>query len=257
MNQIESEIALQLDEIESRNRVQIIFAIESGSRAWGFASTNSDWDVRFVYAHTLDWYLKVQPQRDVIELPIKGDLDINGWELRKALRLMQNGNPVFYEWLDSPIVYKQEAALFLRLRELAVRFFNPIASLHHYRSMARSNYREYLQGSQVKTKKYLYVLRPLLACRWLERGLGQVPMLFETLLEKQLPDGPIRAAIDELLILKRGSVELGESPRILILNDFIEQELSHLEGLALTKPGIEDWARLTADAFLFDAAQKN
>jgi predicted nucleotidyltransferase len=105
--------------VEAEHGVHILYACESGSRGWGFASPDSDYDVRFVYVHRLDWYLTVDPGRDVIEKPISGELDVSGWDLRKALKLLHGSNPVLHEWLRSPIVYRQDETWAPRLRALA------------------------------------------------------------------------------------------------------------------------------------------
>ena len=233
---IQTEIQQQLTRMEALHDVRILLAIESGSRAWGFASPNSDWDVRFLYVPRLPWYLRVNPPRDVIELPISGDLDINGWELRKALGLMQKCNPTLLEWLDSPLIYRQDEPVMARFRALSREFFMPLACWHHYLSMAKTNNREYLQTPRVRLKKYLYVLRPLLCCRWIEQGRGPAPMLFQLLVDELVQDAELRAAIDHLLEQKRGAEELAEAPRIPVLNYFIEVELERCKAIAPSIP---------------------
>ena len=206
-----------LDEIEAHHDVRVLFACESGSRGWGFASPDSDYDVRFVYVHRLPWYLRVEPQRDVIELPISDELDVSGWELRKALGLLRRSNPTLLEWLDSPVVYREHAAVGPRLRALAAEFFSPRRGRHHYLAMARKNFRGYLQGEQVRLKKYLYVLRPLLAVRWIDRGLGMPPMRFADLATGVLDDRELLDEINALLEVKMraGEAEYGpQRPRI-------------------------------------------
>lgn len=162
------KIVQQLKNIEEQRNVKIIFACESGSRAWGFPSQDSDYDVRFIYVRTIDSYLSISEQRDVIELPISDLLDINGWDLRKALNLLRKSNPPFLEWLQSPIIYYEDPSVMDQIRNLAVNVFSVKATLHHYLSMAKGNFREYLQGDLVRAKKYFYVLRPILACLWIE-----------------------------------------------------------------------------------------
>ena len=182
----------RLAAIGREHAVRILYAVESGSRAWEFASTDSDWDVRFIYVHPVDWCLSVHEQRDVIEIPIDDELDISGWDLRKSLRLMVKGNPVLYEWLRSPILYLEGVNPFGGRRPMndylraAESFYNPLATVHHYRSMAKGNFGDYLAGDILKLKKYFYVLRPVLACLWILRGLGQPPMRFQQLLEARI-----------------------------------------------------------------------
>jgi predicted nucleotidyltransferase len=233
---IHAEIAQQLARMEGLHEVRILLAIESGSRAWGFASPNSDWDVRFIYAPRLPWYLRVNAPRDVIELPISGDLDINGWELRKALALMQKCNPTLLEWLDSPLIYRQDEPVMAQFRALAREFFSPAACWHHYFSMAKSNNREYLQNKTVRLKKYLYVLRPLLCCQWVEQGRGPAPMLFQLLVDELVKDAELRAAVDALLEQKRGADELAEGPRVPALSYFVEVELERCTKIAADIP---------------------
>jgi predicted nucleotidyltransferase len=148
--------------------VEILYAVESGSRAWGFESLDSDYDVRFIYKNEVNWYLTVLPRRDVIEIPIEDLMDYSGWDLRKSFFLMNKSNPVLFEWLKSPIVYKKNEKFYEIFAEIAKEYFSPVATIYHYLHMASRNYKEYLKRDLVKTKKYFYVLRPLLACKWVE-----------------------------------------------------------------------------------------
>ncbi|MEH6413957.1 nucleotidyltransferase domain-containing protein [Pseudomonas sp. CGJS7] len=221
--------------IEREHEVRIVYACESGSRGWGFSSPDSDYDARFVYVHKQPWYLSVnertgpgEAQRDVIELPIHSDLDVSGWDLRKALRLVSKSNPTLLEWLRSPIVYRQDEAMATELHRLAERFYSPVAAWHHYLSLASGTFRSHLGGDNIRTKKYLYVLRPVLACQWIECELGAPPMAFELLLERLLPSGPVREAIDALLVRKRRSAEVEAGPRVPALSDFLAAELERM-----------------------------
>ncbi len=224
----------RLDAIEHEEGVRVLFACESGSRAWGFASPDSDYDVRFVYAHPRDWYLSIGDQRDVIERPIVDLYDVSGWDLRKALRLFRKSNPPLLEWLGSPIVYRERTAAAASLRRIATRSFSPRACAFHYLHMAKGNYREYLRADEVPLKKYLYVLRPLLAVRWIERNPGIVPTEFDRLVDAMVDDPRLRAAIDDLLEKKRRTPELDRGPRIEAIGGFIEAELArHESGFAI------------------------
>jgi len=226
------EIQQRLARIELEENVAILYACESGSRAWGFASADSDWDVRFIYAKPLDWYLSIETgrRRDVIERPIEDDLDINGWDVRKALGLFRKSNPPLLEWLDSPIVYKARNRFVYRLHKLISVYYSFNACRYHYLSMAKGNYHEYLQGEQVRLKKYLYVLRPLLAVNWMEQGKGRAPVEFSRLLEC-VQDETVRALVDDLVQRKVAGNELGEGPRVDALNQYIERELGRLDEL--------------------------
>ena len=181
-NEVFQRVRHALAQVETERNVRVLFACESGSRAWGFASRDSDYDVRFLYVHRRDWYLSVEDRRDVIEQPIADDLDVSGWELRKALRLLRKSNPPLLEWLKSPVVYRHDPVFAAEFGALATEFYSPRRCFAHYLHMAFGNWRDYLRGrDEVSLKKYLYVFRPLLACRWIERQLGQVPMLFAQL----------------------------------------------------------------------------
>ena len=238
--EVRDEIDRRLDSIESEYSVKILLTVESGSRAWGFASKDSDYDVRFIYAHPTEWYVAVdlEEKRDVIETPIEGVWDINGWDLRKALRLYRKSNPPLLEWLQSPIVYRERFGAAHKMRELLPKFYSPKACMYHYLHMAQGNHRGYLQSDTVKTKKYFYVLRPLLGCRWIERDIGSVPMEFERLVEGTDVPASVRAEIAKLLEKKRSATELESGPKNAILSDFIEAEfLRHKEsGLVREKP---------------------
>lgn len=259
---VRETILLHLATIEREHAVSVLFACESGSRGWGFASPDSDYDVRFVYVHRREWYLTVQPGRDVIELPISGELDINGWDLRKALALLRNSNPVLLEWLRSPIVYCQHPVLGPRLAELAARHLSLARAWHHYHSMARKNCREHLFGEVVRYKKYLYVLRPLLAARWIRQGRGAPPMRFSDLAEGTLA-GPEHAAlrdeINHLLEVKMRAGEAATSPRWEGLHAFVVSELEAAAAQALepTERGDrgERADRAELDAFLREAIE--
>lgn len=225
-----------LEGIERAHDVRMLFACESGSRGWGFSSPDSDYDARFVYVHRRDWYLTVnertrpgQPQRDVIELPIDAELDVSGWDLRKALRLLSKSNPTLNEWLRSPIVYREDDAWAEELKQLAERFYSPTGAWYHYLSMAKGTFRVYLCRERVSIKKYLYAQRPALACLWIQQSTEPPPMAFEELLERLLPTGPLREAIDRLLEVKRRSAEVADGPRIPEISDFLEKTLAELE----------------------------
>ena len=229
--EIKQEINRRLLEVEQTRGVTILFACESGSRAWGFASEDSDYDVRFIYIHPTDWYLSVnlEDKRDVIELPIDDVWDINGWELRKALKLFNKSNPPLLEWLQSPIIYRENPEIMNQIRELLAVHYSPAACLYHYLSMASKNYRGYLQGETVKLKKYFYVLRPIFACRWIERNLGAVPVEFSKLIAATDIPADIQAIIAELLHVKMQGGELNQGKRIPVLNEFIEFELNRFK----------------------------
>lgn len=224
---IRIEILRRLKNAEEEHGVRILFAIESGSRAWGFASPNSDYDVRFIYMREPHWYQAVdlEERRDVIEYPIVDDIDLNGWDIRKALRLYWKSNPAFVEWIQSPITYIEQSSF--RSDALAVlpRIYMPEKGIYHYRSMAKTDYRGYLREPVVRLKKYFYVLRSLLAARWVSQTGAAAPIEFEKLLDLLHSEPAVLAEVHKLLEQKRNAPELGLAPAVPVLNTFIEAEL--------------------------------
>ncbi len=235
---IRESILDALLKIEEEEEVVIFFACESGSRAWGFESEDSDYDVRFLYIHPIKWYLSVETRRDVIESPDIGDLDISGWDIRKALTLLRKSNPPLLEWLRSPIVYRRRYSIIDSIRELASEYYSPRSCMYHYLHMAEGNYRKYLRGDEVRLKKYFYVLRPILACQWIERDQGVAPLSFETLVDSLIKDHDLKSAISDLLVRKRGGLELDQGPKIHVINHFIEEELKRLSEENKDRPAL-------------------
>lgn len=222
---VRERIILELAAIEANYQVRILYACESGSRAWGFASPDSDYDVRFVYVHQPEWYLRVENQRDVIEVPISDELDISGWELRKALQLLNASNPTLFEWLASPLVYRADEDWATQMQALSTSFFSPHKGYWHYVSMAKKNFRGYLQGETVRLKKYLYVLRPLLAAQWVAEGRGIAPMRFADLVDTLITEPALHAEINQLLAIKMAANEAEHGPRFTRIHNFIAQRL--------------------------------
>lgn len=217
-------IQSKLLEIEQAEDITILHAVESGSRAWGFPSPDSDYDVRFIYVRRPEYYLKLEKARDVIELPINDLLDIDGWDLNKTLRLLHGSNPTLFEWMSSPVIYRQTDFIH-RFQPLLDSYFSSKSGLHHYLSMAEGNYREYLKGEMVRAKKYFYVLRPILACRWILHKGTRPPMLFRELMESELPQA-LKPQVQSLLELKMHAPEIREIPRIDCLNQYLDEEIA-------------------------------
>ena len=234
----------KLKEIEQREKVRILHCVESGSRAWGFASPDSDYDVRFVYVRTVQDYLRLDRSRDVIQWQLDDTLDINGWDLKKLLQLMHKSNPTVFEWDCSPIVYKTTEG-WEKLRPLINEAFMARHGLYHYLSMAEGNYREYLRGDTVRLKKYFYVLRPLLACRWILKYGTPPPMAFDSLAADSLPP-ELMPEVERLLAMKRASSEMAGGARVQKLNDYIEEGVDQIRSAIDALPADEpvSWEKL-------------
>ncbi len=241
--EIKKRVGRLLAEVEREENVRIFYACESGSRAWGFPSRDSDYDVRFLYIHPVDWYLSIDKKRDVIERPLDDQIDLSGWEIRKALSLYRKSNPPLLEWLRSPMIYKEAFSTAQKLRELLPKFYSPVSCLYHYLHMAQGNFRDYLKHDQVWVKKYFYVLRPVLACKWIEAGLGPVPMEFDVLVNRIVDSEELKKTIDKLLEKKKKGDELSRGAKIPVLNEFLRQEIERLQTKKfeknLLKPDIE------------------
>jgi hypothetical protein len=232
-NSIIDRIQSGLSQVEEEESVTVLYACESGSRAWGFESTDSDYDVRFIYLRRTPWYLAMTraQKRDVIERPIDANrIDMSGWDIMKALELFRSSNPPLLEWLQSPIVYRSTSSFADKLRALMPQYYSPKACIFHYMHMAAKNFREYLKGDEVWTKKYFYVLRPVLASLWIEKDVGAAPTEFRKLLEGVVTDGRLRKEIDMLLAAKRNGQELRRGPRNEVISSFLESQLLRLSG---------------------------
>lgn len=223
MFDIRKEIEQKLLEIEKKENVKILHAVESGSRAWGFASPDSDYDVRFIYIRRKEEYLKLNESRDVIEWQLDEVLDINGWDLKKVLKQFHRGNATLFEWSNSPIVYKT-TELWKQIYSEAKSCFSVKAAAYHYYGTAKSTYSKYLQEESVNYKKYFYALRPLLAGKYIQEFKYPPPVLFDDLMKMNIP-AELRNGIDELLEIKKGSDEREKGPQISVILEFIINEL--------------------------------
>jgi len=233
---IKTEIMHRLRKTEEEQDVRILLAIESGSRAWGFESSNSDYDVRFIYIRNENWYLSidVENRRDVIEYPIVDEIDLNGWDLRKALGLFYKSNPAFVEWLQSPITYIEQGCFRREALALLPKIYSVEQGIYHYKSMAKTNFYGHLQAEKVRFKKYFYVFRALLSIRYLEKNRKPAPIEFGQLLPL-IENDTVLSILHELLEKKKSQMELAKIAPISELNQFIEMELKRLETLVPEK----------------------
>lgn len=246
MRNIRQEIQEVLRKIEKQEGVRILHAVESGSRAWGFASPDSDYDVRFIYVRPAGDYLRLDEIRDVIEWQMDEVLDINGWDLRKALRQFARGNATLFEWSGSPEIYKTTRD-WEDIRQVSGSYFSEKAALYHYYGTARNTYEEYLCGELVSYKKYFYALRPLLAAVYIERFHTIPPVAFSELLQS-LHQEELEPVIAELLERKRVTKEKERNPHMPEILRFIQTELSRQKQIAASLPDDHnrDWTELNA-----------
>jgi predicted nucleotidyltransferase len=226
---IESTITAELEKLEKEYEINILYACESGSRAWGFPSPDSDYDVRFIYSQPLRRYLSIHDKKDTIDLFLTKDLDFIGWDIRKSLRLFQKSNASLFEWMQSPVVYMQKTGFIEEIRKLAPDYFSPKSGLHHYLGIAKSTYLGYLQGSEVKLKKYFYALRPLLCAKWVIEKRSYPPILFNDLLPLMAGNQDFMHHTQDLLARKVKADESELVKPINFLQNFIADEIKLLE----------------------------
>lgn len=247
-------IKAKIRELEQAHSIHVLFACESGSRAWGFPSPDSDYDARFIYMHPKEWYLSIHEKRDVVELPVDKLLDINGWDLRKTLRLIHKHNAVIYEWIQSPIVYRAKNDFVENFQKVAAVYFSPKATLHHYLSSAVKYYAECTTGDGTKLKKLLYCLRVTLAALWVGQLQTVPPMELDKLLQI-LPNPSLVAKVKELVLLKSAKDESYLHPREPDLELFLKNGIVLCESAALTLPGSTQHDEAFLNAFLRDAVK--
>lgn len=249
LTEIASErIVSHLRAIERAEGVRVLFAVEAGSRAWGFASRDSDYDVRFVYARSIADYLRLEKQRDTIERACEGNLDVAGWDLRKFLQLVRSSNPSAFEWLGSPTIYSEIPA-FENVRRIAARCFSPVASAHHYLEMAASNAPDD-DGEQATLKRYLYAVRATLAARWSVDERSPAPVPSKKLASRKLPAN-LRETVDRMVKAKRRGNEVDACERFADIDEWLASEAEALNDAvrSMEAPGRVPWKTLD-EAFL-------
>jgi len=228
MNTVET-IKSRLDEISKIEGIQILYACESGSRAWGFASPDSDFDIRFIYKRSLNEYMVLKDFSDTIEYSIKDNLDYNGWDLKKFLLHLFKSNGVMFEWLQSPVVYRDFNDFRAFFLELMKEYFNPRTAINHYLGLTKRTLLDFGEDKEVKLKKYFYILRPLMAARWIQRNGSIPPMDFSSLLDGMKFKKSVVSMISKLKHQKENDNESQRMPRITDLEVFVNSELQELE----------------------------
>lgn len=241
----------RLTEIAAEENVQILFAIESGSRAWGFHSPDSDYDVRFVYARPVEWHLTLGKKRDVIERPIDDELDLSGWELSKALTLAMSSNAVIGEWLQSPIRYCEAEGAVTDLTAFSRRALTRKSVTWHYLSMLRQQQRRLVNpDGTIRLKRYFYALRPMLALRWMRlNDQAMPPMSMSDLVQGAALSKQEVDALDVMTTLKKNAREKGEADATApLLDALIIQETEAAEAWVSSASKDQDRTTLWAEA---------
>lgn len=241
-----ARIQAALAALETTHGIRVLYACEAGSRAWGFASPDSDYDVRFIYSHSVAWYLRLDEGPDTLSFPVDEELDLAGWELRKALRLLRSSNAALFEWLQSPIVYHAAPNFREQFWPLLPRAFNLKAGQHHYLGQLRRGVEDELLTEQVKIKRLFYALRAALATRWIRLEQSLPPMELAPLRALLPPE--LQGTVEELLARKAGADEKTLVPRPAALVEFLAAE--YAAGLAVREVLPVGGGKLELDAVL-------
>jgi predicted nucleotidyltransferase len=227
------KIQNKLAEVASEKQIEILYACESGSRVWGFASPDSDFDIRFIYKNETSFYLNLWERKDTIEFMTSDDLDGAGWDLDKALKLLAKSNVPLMEWLHSPVTYYINEPFLGKMREFSKECFSPISGAWHYLSTAQ-NHLEACKGEDVKLKSYFYALRNTLAAKWIVMYHTLPPVAFSGLMP--IADEPIRQSILHLMEIKSRQDEKYRHPNEVVLLAYMTDELKGIESAASSLP---------------------
>ena len=232
---MQDDIIQTLRQSEREFGCRVLFACESGSRAWGFPSPDSDYDIRFIYVHPSEWYLRLNESPDTIDAMLPGDLDLGGWELRKTLRLFAGCNLPLNEWLNSPLVYAAVPEFHQLLRQLIPRYFQPKRAGYHYLRMAQKTLEENPLRQGIRSKKLFYILRPLFACGWVAQRRSMPPTEFAALLEAGLAPDEVLDPIREIQGRKQSLAEAASvqvpPPLVQWIGDALAQAAEAVETL--------------------------
>jgi uncharacterized protein len=231
---MKGHILAVLKQIEEDYDVKIIFASDAGSRALGFSSEESDYDVRFIYIHKQEWYLSIDQHKDVLEvprhaklsIPVDPRLDASGWEITKALRLYRKSNPSMLEWLNSKIVYCNDQGMATKLKSIQHNFFSPKPYISHHLNLVKKNFTSLQKNEKIKIKLYLYVLRSIMAAKWIEKHQSVPPVDFKELL-MVMPDCMVKEEAKKLLVSKQAGEDYID--KNILINEFIIDEIDRIE----------------------------
>jgi len=219
---MKKEIIKIIKEAEKKHKIKVVWAIESGSRAWGFASEDSDYDLRCIHIGKLDDYLGLLPSPQQVNLTTEV-LDLESWDIRKFAELTLKSNPQIAEWLRSPIVYIDSP-----IRKQLKKYFDEGCSLEflrqHYIRMAKQNYHKYMRiGMSYSCKKYLYVLRGIACAIYIEKEKKLPPLPYKEVIE-YLPDYACR--FFERCVSQKNTTEKAEILTDERVSQFIEKSLN-------------------------------
>ena len=248
---MKNKIKKLLQQIEKNNNIKILFAIENGSRSWGMASKDSDYDVRFVFYRKIDDYITLCPEKEVItvaydenlkECDIQGSLiDICGFDIFKYLKLLLSSNPTTIEWINSHIVYYGDNNI--DLKNYINNNFNQEKLFRHYFSLFRKNYHEFIQqGKAITYKKYLYSMRGILNAKYVYEFDKIPPLDIRATIEttKSFMPENVYEKLEEVIKIKSQGLEKDVILRIPEFDSFFNAELEkNYNKFNSRKPDIE------------------
>lgn len=227
---MKKHIDQKLAQIAQTKNIHILYACESGSRAWGFASPNSDFDVRFIYRANKNDYLAINEPSTRLTFPLdEHELDLAGWDLKKCLNLLKKSNSTIFEWLQSPIIYSDEDHFKTRLWSICSDYFDPKTNINHYLGIANTAYKS-LNNAQIPIKKLFYVLRPILAAKWCMNRKTIAPMSISELMV-MLPEN-LHDQIHSLITRKKDLPESYLIPLAPELTDFFAKTFTDCRAFA-------------------------
>ena len=241
----------ELKELEKKENIKILFAVESGSRAWGFESKDSDYDVRFVYVRPLEWYMSISKRKNTLEVMINEDLDFAGWDLNKAVELLAKSNPPLGEWLNSSIVYTEKDNIIAEFDKLFDKYLRENALVYHYLSMASKDMETLREKREIKLKKYFYMLRSLLASKWVMLYHEKPPILLSELLTL-VKNEAIQREVGKLLEIKKAGDESTKIVGNEIINEFIFDTKKEVEKMVKEIPNSKNTDLKFLDKFFLD-----
>lgn len=250
---MEEKINKYLSDLEKEKGIKILLACETGSRAWGFPSPDSDFDIRVIYKHDKDWYVSLTEEKDTIEYFLdNNEIDISGWDVRKSLRLLWKSNPPLLERIQSPIIYKADKEFLSGINLIAQKAYSRIATIHHYLSMAKKTFEEVVNSEEYKLKKFFYALRASAACLWILEKDDIPPIEFGKIVNGLNLSGNLKARIGELIVIKSKISETylhnGEKELIAFMKNCIDRaviESQSLPGSKLQMTDLNDFFRKT------------
>lgn len=234
---MEEKIKKYLSDLEEEKGIEILLACETGSRAWGFPSPDSDFDVRIIYKHDKDWYLSLTEEKDTIEYFLENnEIDISGWDLKKSLRLLAKSNPPLLERIQSPIIYKVDKEFLTGINSVAQKTYSRIATIHHYLSMAKKAFEEVTNTEEYKLKKFFYALRASVACLWILEKKEIPPIEFGKMLNGLDLPANLKTRIGELIEIKSTISETYRHKGEIVLTEFMKTCIERAENESKSLP---------------------